>query len=141
MKLLIAFLLLSFNIYSQDIIIVNDEVTITMSREIDSLIKLKCNKIKDVKYMIPGWRVQLDFSVDKSKVEKTREKFITYHPEIETYICFDAPNWILRVGNFAEKNDAEKLIKDIRTHYQSIVLLKTPIFEPKDEYVREESYK
>jgi len=139
MKLLIAFLLLSFNIYSQDIIIVKDGVTITMSREIDSLIKLKCNKIKDVKYMIPGWRVQLEFSVEKSKVEKTREKFITYHPEIETYIYFDAPNWILRVGNFAEKNDAEKLIKDIRPHYKSIVLLKTPIFEPKDEYVREES--
>ena len=74
MKLLIAFLLLSFNIYSQDIIIVNDGVTITMSREIDSLIKLKCNKIKDVKYMIPGWRVQLDFSVDKSKIKKDQRK-------------------------------------------------------------------
>ena len=140
MRLLTLFLLLAFNAYSQDITIVNGGVTITMSREIDSLIKLKCNKIKDVKYMIPGWRVQLDFSDDKNKLLKTREKFITYHPEIEKYICFDAPNWILRVGNFSDKNDAEKLIKDIRPHYQSIVLLKTPIFEP-NEYVREESIK
>jgi uncharacterized protein YfbU (UPF0304 family) len=141
MRLLTLLLLLTFNIYSQDITIVKDGVTITMSREIDSLIKLKCNKIKDVKYMIPGWRVQLDFSNDLEKVKEIRKKFITYHPEIETYIYFDAPNWILRVGNFADKNDAEKLIKDIRPHYKSIVLLKTPIFEPKDEYVREESYK
>jgi hypothetical protein len=133
MRYLILFFLLSNGyLYSQ--------VEIIKSKEIDSLINLRCNKIKDSKSMIPGWRVQLDFSVDKNKVEKTREKFITYHPEIETYLNFDAPYWKLEVGNFTDRNDAEKLIKNIRQHYQSIFLLKKPIFEP-NEYVREESIK
>ena len=133
MKLLITFLLLSFNIFSQ--------VEIVMSKEIDSLIKLRCNK--DVKryYTIPGWRVQLDFSNDKSKLMKTREKFISYHPEIETYLTFDAPYWKLLVGNYENRNDAEKLISEIRKHYQGLILIKTSIFEQRDEYVREESYK
>ena len=136
MRLLTLFLLLAFNIYSQDITIVNDGVTITMSRKIDSLIKLRCFKKLEYK-MMPGWRVQLDFSNDKSKLLKTREKFITYHPEIETYLTFDSPYWKLVVGNYPDRNDAEKLIKDIRQHYQGIFLLKTAIFEPKDEYIRE----
>lgn len=138
MRLLTLFLLLTFNVYSQDITIVNDGVTITMSREIDSLIKLKCNKIKDGKYMIPGWRVQLDFSNDKSKLLKTREKFITYHPEIETYIYFDAPYWKLVVGNYIDINEAEKLIKEIRIHYPNLFLVSVPVYKNKDyEYVRE----
>lgn len=130
-------LLITTILYSQDIIIENNGVTITINKKIDSLIKLRC--FKKLEYnMIPGWRVQLDFSNDKNKLMKTRDKFITYHPKIETYLTFDAPYWKLVVGNFPERNEAEKLVKEIRPHYEGIFILKTPIFEPKDEYIREE---
>ena len=132
MKLLFAFIILSFNLYSQ--------VEIVMSKEIDSLIKLRCDKTKNVYYMIPGWRVQLGYTPDKMMLVKKREQFITYHPEISTYLFFDAPNWILRVGDFTDKNDAEKLIKDVRIHYPNLILMKAPVFKDKeDEHIREES--
>ena len=83
----------------------------------------------------------ITFFYRENKVEEVRKKFITYHPEIETYLFFDAPNWILRVGDFENKNDAESLIKDIRVHYPNLFLIKTAIFEQKDEYIREESIK
>ena len=93
--------------------------------------------------MMPGWRVQIDFSDDKDKLLKTRDKFIKYHPKVETYLTFDKPYWKLIVGNYPDRNDAEKLIKDILPYYNnnSVMLLKTAIFEPKDEYIREESTK
>lgn len=132
MKLLIAFLLLSFNILSQ--------VEIVMSKEIDSLIKLRCNKDSKKYYTIPGWRVQLDFSVNKLKLKEIREKFISYHPEIETSLTFDSPYWKVLVGNFENINDAEKLIKEIRIHYPNLFLVEAPVYKNKDyEYVREES--
>ncbi len=139
--LLIILLLLVINtLYSQDTIIENNEVTISMDKKIDSLIKLRCVKKLEYK-MIPGWRVQLDFSNDKNKLLKKRDKFRTYHPKIETYLTFDPPYWKLIVGNFIEKNEAEKLVNEIRSHYEGIFILKTLIFEPKDEYIREESTK
>ncbi len=142
MRLLLTFILLLITtiLYSQDVIIENDGVTITMDKKIDSLIKLRC--IRRLEYnMMPGWRVQVDFSNDKDKLLKTREKFIKYHPKVETYLTFDKPYWKLIVGNYPDRNDAEKLIKDITPHYNSLILLKTLIFEPKDEYIREESTK
>lgn len=142
MRLLLTFILLLITtiLYSQDVIIENDGVTITMDRKIDSLIKLRC--IRRLEYnMMPGWRVQIDFSDDKDKLLKTREKFIKYHPKVETYLTFDKPYWKLIVGNYPDRNEAEKLIKDITPHYNSLILLKTLIFEPKDEYIREESTK
>jgi hypothetical protein len=142
MRFLLTFILLLITtiLYSQDVIIENDGVTIIMDKKIDSLIKLRCVRKLDYN-MMPGWRVQLDFSNDKNKLIKTRDKFITYHPKIETYLTFDAPYWKLVVGNFPEKNEAEKLVKEIRPHYEGIFILKTLIFEPKDEYIREESTK
>jgi hypothetical protein len=142
MRFLLTFILLLITtiLYSQDVIIENDGVTITMDKKIDSLIKLRC--IRRLEYnMMPGWRVQVDFSNDKDKLLKTREKFIKYHPKVETYLTFDKPYWKLIVGNYPDRNDAEKLIKDITPHYNSLILLKTLIFEPKDEYIREESTK
>jgi hypothetical protein len=142
MRFLLTFILLLITtiLYSQDVIIENDGVTITMDKKIDSLIKLRC--IRKLEYnMMPGWRVQIDFSDDKDKLLKTREKFIKYHPKVETYLNFDKPYWKLIVGNYPDRNDAEKLIKDITPHYNSLILLKTLIFEPKDEYIREESTK
>jgi hypothetical protein len=142
MRFLLTFILLLITtiLYSQDVIIENDGVTITMDKKIDSLIKLRC--IRRLEYnMMHGWRVQIDFSDDKDKLLKTREKFIKYHPKVETYLTFDKPYWKLIVGNYPDRNEAEKLIKDITPHYNSLILLKTLIFEPKDEYIREESTK
>jgi hypothetical protein len=140
--LILFFLLLNGYVYSQDIIIENNGLTITMDKKIDSLIKLRC--VRKLEYnMMPGWRVQIDFSDDKDKFLKTRDKFIKYHPKVETYLTFDKPYWKLIVGNYPDRNDAEKLIKDILPYYNnnSVMLLKTAIFEPKDEYIREESTK
>lgn len=130
-------LLITTILYSQDTIIENNGVTITVNKKIDTLIKLRC--FKKLEYnMIPGWRVQLDFSNDKNKLIKKRDKFIKYHPKIETYLTFDAPYWKLVVGNFPERNESEKLVEEIRPHYERIFIFKTLIFEPKDEYIREE---
>jgi hypothetical protein len=134
MRFLLTFiLLLLVNIlYSQQVVIENDGVVITMDKKIDSLIKLRC--FRKLEYnMMPGWRVQIDFSDDKQVLLKTREKFIKYHSKVETYLTFDKPYWKLIVGNYPDRNDAEKLINDIAPHYRSLILLKTMIFEPKED--------
>ena len=41
------------------------------------------------------------------------------YPEHETVVLFESPFWRLRVGNFAERADAEQALKEIRRTFPS----------------------
>jgi len=108
----------------------NSGVVIIKDKKIDDLIKNKSN-IRRVS--TAGYRVQIYFSTDKDKVQELRMKFIKQYPKMETYITFDAPNYILRVGDFTEKNDAERFKKEIFREYPENFILKTAINVPNDD--------
>ena len=108
----------------------NSGVVIIKDKKIDDLIKNKSN-IRRIS--TAGYRVQIFFSTDKDKVQDLRMKFIKQYPKMETYITFDAPNYILRVGDFTEKNDAERFKKEIFREYPENFILKTAINVPNDD--------
>lgn len=108
----------------------NSGIIIIKDKKIDELIKNKSN-IRRVS--TAGYRIQIFFSTDKDKVNEIRMKFIKQYPKMETYITFDAPNYILRVGDFTEKNDAERFKKEIFREYPENFILKTAINVPNDD--------
>ena len=108
----------------------NSGVVIIKDKKIDDLIKNKSN-IRRIS--TAGYRVKIYFSTDKDKVQDLRMKFIKQYPKMETYITFDAPNYILRVGDFTEKNDAERFKKEIFREYPENFILKTAINVPNDD--------
>ena len=131
MKLIVAFVFLSFSniLLSQDKK-ENTGIVIIKDKKIDDLIKNKSN-VRRV--TTAGYRVQLFFSTDKEKVNEIRMKFIKQYPKMETYITFDAPIYILRVGDFTEKNDAERFKKEIFREYPENFIIKTAINVPNDD--------
>lgn len=58
---------------------------------------------------VPGFRIQLIFDNDKKKIDNLRAKFIAQHPGVDTYVVYNAPNYILKAGNFVERGDALRL--------------------------------
>lgn len=128
-QLFILFILLSAIVFSQNTK-ENSGVVIIKDKKIDDLIKNKSN-IRRVS--TAGYRIQIYFSTDKEKVQELRMKFIKQYPKMETYITFDAPNYILRVGDFTEKNDAERFKKEIFREYPENFILKTAINVPNDD--------
>ena len=108
----------------------NSGVVIIKDKKIDDLIKNKSN-IRRIS--TAGYRVQIYFNTDKDKVQDLRMKFIKQYPKMESYITFDAPNYILRVGDFTEKNDAERFKKEIFREYPENFILKTAINVPNDD--------
>lgn len=128
-QLFILFIVLSVFGFSQNTK-ENSGVVIIKDKKIDDLIKNKSN-IRRVS--TAGYRVQIYFSTDKDKVQELRMKFIKQYPKMETYITFDAPNYILRVGDFTEKNDAERFKKEIFREYPENFILKTAINVPNDD--------
>ncbi len=124
-------MLMAFAAYGQDTTFYIDGVEITMDKKIYSLIQAK--SMRKEYPMVPGWRVQLEFSESKEALAKTRMRFIKYHPDIETYITFDAPKWYLRVGNFQDRGDAELFAQDMQKHYNSVFVLQSKVYQKKQE--------
>ena len=105
-------------------------VVIIKDKKIDALIQNKSN-VRRVS--ITGYRVQIYFSTNKSELNDVRLKFIKSYPRIETYISYDAPNYFLRVGDFADRNDAEKFKKDIFREFPDNFIIKCGINLPNDD--------
>lgn len=99
-------------------------IVIIKDKKIDELIQ---NKSNAKKISTTGYRVQIYFSTNKNELNDVRLKFIKSHPRIETYITYDAPNYLLRVGDFSEKNDAEKFKKEIFREFPDNFLVKCGI--------------
>ena len=99
-------------------------IVIIKDKKIDELIENKSN-IKKIN--TTGYRVQIYFSTNKNELNDVRLKFIKSYPRIETYITYDAPNYLLRVGDFSEKNDAEKFKKEIFREFPDNFLVKCGI--------------
>jgi hypothetical protein len=99
-------------------------IVIIKDKKIDELIENKSNIKKNG---ITGYRVQIYFSTNKNELNDVRLKFIKSYPRIETYITYDAPNYLLRVGDFSEKNNAEKFKKEIFREFPDNFLVKCGI--------------
>lgn len=127
MPLLTLFILLStlFNAQTngKGIVIVKD-------KKIDALIQNKSN-VKRIS--TTGYRIQIYFSSNKNELNDIRLKFIKSYPRIETYITYDAPNYFLRVGDYADRNDAEKFKKEIFREFPDNFTIKCTINLPNDE--------
>jgi hypothetical protein len=105
-------------------------VVIIKDKKIDALIQNKSN-VKRIN--TTGYRIQIYFSTNKNALNEIRLKFIKAYPRIETYITYDAPNYFLRVGDFADRNDAEKFKKEIFREFPDNFIVKCSINLPNDD--------
>jgi hypothetical protein len=105
-------------------------IVIVKDKKIDALIQNKSN-VKRIS--TSGYRVQIYFSSNKNELNEVRLKFIKSYPRIETYITYDAPNYFLRVGDYADRNDAERFKKEIFREFPDNFIVKCGINLPNDD--------
>lgn len=104
---LLGFLFLTFAVMCQ-----KGKVEIIKDARIDGLIKKQGLIIPPATSpQIPGYRVQLFFDSDRKAVDEARSKFIASYPKIDSYVLFNSPNYVLKVGDFRTLLEAER-IKD-----------------------------
>jgi hypothetical protein len=69
---------------------------------------------------IEGYRVEIFFSSDADARENALKKkieFLTQFPDNTVHIIYLAPNFRVRAGDFRTKNEALKLLRDIKSVY------------------------
>jgi hypothetical protein len=62
---------------------------------------------------VPGFRIQVINSPDRSKVFVAKGKIYQEFPDMKPYLMYQAPNYKLKVGNFKTQEEAEDAVKQL----------------------------
>ncbi len=80
---------------------------------------------------IVGYRVQLIFESDKKSIDASRNRFVSMFPKVDTYITFESPYYILKVGDFRTVAEAEKVKAEIAETFPTAFVIKEFINLPR----------
>lgn len=80
---------------------------------------------------LTGYRVQICFDPEKSKVEEVRNRFISSYPKIDTYMNFDAPYFNLKVGDFRTQIEAQSFAEKLQGLFTINIVHKEQINLPR----------
>jgi len=108
------------------------QVEIIKDPRIDNLIKKQGEVVPPAtSVQMNGYRVQIFFDSEKSKVDQIRMQFAKSFPKIETYVTYNAPNYFLRVGDFRTQMEADRLKAEISSTYPTSFIVQEKINLPR----------
>mgnify|MGYP001009388545 CR=1 FL=1 len=108
-------------------------ITIHKDARLDSLVEKhkELNEIalNSIRKRMPGYRIMVINTNDRSKANQAKTKFYTEFPQIPAYLIFQAPFYKLNVGNFLEREEAEQQLNVIRRVFGNSVYIVRDIVE------------
>lgn len=113
------------------VVIIQDKLVDTVLYRYEAL-RLRIMENPDNK-AIPGYRIQIFFdsginSSDRAK--QARDEFQLRFPDILAYVSWKAPNYRVRVGDFKNRLEAEKVLQQIINDYPNAWVIKDEINFP-----------
>jgi hypothetical protein len=112
-----------------------ENVSIVKEKGIDDLIS-KHVYYNEVMKTIPGFRIQIfsgSGNFSKGNAVSERSRFMGRYPNVKAYIIFNTPYYIVRVGNFRTKLEAEAFRQLMIDHYPEVYIVKDDIDLPGGE--------
>ena len=107
-------------------------VEIYKDQRIDGLVKKQGLVIPPATSpQMPGYRVQLIFDSDRKIVDEARNRFISSYPKVDTYVIYNAPNYVLKVGDFRSQLEAEKVKDSFVRDFPTCFIIKELINLPR----------
>lgn len=98
-----------------------------------TLLKVKALQEKKAEYNrrtngeVDGYRVKIHFSADKSKMKEAQSKFSGKYSDVATYEDYQQPNWVVMVGDFKTKLEAQQLLKTIKGDFPYAFIVKSRV--------------
>lgn len=124
--------LFSIALFTSINVIGQGNVEVIKDARINDLIKKQGEIIPPAtQVQINGYRVQIFFDSDKSKVDNARMQFAKTNPKVETYVTYKAPNYLLRVGNFRTQMDADRLKAEVSTQFPTSFIVPEKVNIPR----------
>jgi len=104
---------------------------------IDSLIskqiQINDETTKDSRRNLPGFRILVITSNDRSKVFNAKAEVYQDYPELQPYIMYQAPNYKLKVGNFKTQEEAQVYLDKLIKIYTTGIYIVHDVIEVKPD--------
>lgn len=116
-----------FQLFAQE-----GNVKVYKDNRIDALVEKQGRIIPPaIKPQIDGFRIQLFFDSDKAAVQDAKNRFVSKFPTVDTYIIFNAPYFILKVGDFRTRLEAEKIKVEVEAEFPTSFIVQEKINLPR----------
>ena len=120
----IILLLISVQLFAQeDTTAAGTGVVVHKDPRIEMLVKkqIEINEVttRDQRRFVPGFRIQVMNTNDRNKAIEAKTKIYQEFPELKAYLMWKAPFYRLKVGNFADRKEAEQYLSSIQRIFTS----------------------
>jgi len=110
-------------------------ITVVKDPRVDLLVRkqIEINEetTRDSRRNMPGFRIQVLNSPDRSKVFAAKAKVYQEFPDLKPYLLYQAPNYKLKVGNFKTQEEAEEMQKQLERLFPSGLYIIRDVIEVK----------
>lgn len=76
---------------------------------------------------VDGYRVKIHFSADRAKAREAQYRFESKYSSVATYEDYQQPNFVIMVGDFKTKLEAQELLKTIRSDFPYAFIVKSRV--------------
>ena len=108
-------------------------IEVIQDKKIDLLVS-KHIMYNEVNNTISGYRIQIYFDSgnnSKNKANTTKNEFDAKHPQYESYLIYQEPNYKIRVGDFRTRFESQGFLNEIMKDYPNAFIVKDEINLPK----------
>ncbi len=74
-----------------------------------------------------GYRIKIHFGIDKTAANDVKQKFSSKYNDINSYLEYQQPNWVVVVGDFKTRIDAYEIFKKIQSDFPNAFIVKSKI--------------
>ena len=102
----------------------NEDSTFTFVRE--ERYDLLLNKQKEQnlsKQTMAGYRIQVYFGGNRQKASEVKLEFSSKYPDVPAYLSYQQPNYKIRVGDFLNRFEAQKFMKQLDGLYPTLFIV------------------
>ena len=115
---LVFFLFISCFAFSQEVTTYNSDssLIITKDAKFDELVA-KQKRQNLLNQTMHGYRIQIYFGGVRQKASEVKMDFNSRYPDITAYISYQQPNFKVRIGDYRNRFEAQKFLKDLEGLY------------------------
>jgi len=105
------------------------KITYYKSLSLDTLVEntLETNKQEST---YSGYRIQIYSNPSREEARKIKSKFLKEYPHIRAYLIYKQPYFKVRIGDFRNRIEAQKLYHDLVDKFSSVFLVPDKINFP-----------
>ncbi len=69
-----------------------------------------------------GFRIQL-FNGSEVTAKGIRARFNSEYPDVKTYLSYRQPEWIIQIGHFKTRLEADRMLLALKERYRSAIIV------------------